>query len=235
MRPRFFLVILLLSAHALMRAASGVSLHIDSRSLWPLERLSSGKIGSSGDATVYVRRAADLCGIKDPALVPDGLESRLAAAELDAAEDPSKLVSDEQVAAAFNFMSDEFHVADPTRLTGVDILHYRDVMSAFLPHVFSPKSVSGSRPVGTVVMLYMLVNYGGMTGGWKKVGGPGGFGVTEAEPDHLVPGTGKTSNLIAIEYQTAGATYFSRRSPQEIRIFLDHLAGILALSGRRAP
>ena len=82
-------------------------------------------------------------------------------------------------------------------------------------------------------MLYMLTYYGGATGGLKKVGGPGGFGITDAEPDHIVPGTGKTSNLIANEYQTASVTYFARRSPQEICAFLDRLAIILALPSRR--
>jgi hypothetical protein len=218
---------------ALAFAAPGVSLQLDSRSLWPLERLSAGKIESLPDATDYVRKAARLCGIADPSLLPGDLESRLAEAELDAAKDPNRLISDEQVAEAFNAMSGEFHVADPIHLTGSDVLRYRDAMSAFLPHLFRPKSLSGNRPVGTVVVLYMLVYHGGMTGGWKRVGGPGGFGVTEAEPDHPVPGIGKTSNLIAIEYQTAAGSYFSQRSPQDVRAFLDRLAATLGLPGRR--
>ncbi len=213
-------VLLLLLAPGTRGSAPGVSLHIDSRSLWPLERLSAGNIDNIGDATVYVTKAATLCGIADPDLLPENLEFRIAKAELDVAKDPSRLMSDEQVAEAFNFMSDEFRVPTPTRLTGADVLHYRGVMSAFLPHVFSPKSVSGNRPVGAVVMLYLLVYSGGMTDGWKKVGGPGGFGVTDADPDHPVPGTGKTSNLIAIEYQTAANAYFLQRSPEEAHVFL---------------
>jgi hypothetical protein len=211
-----------------------VSLHIDSRSLWPLERLSASKIDNIGDATVYVSKAATLCGIAAPDLLPENLESRIAKAELDVAKDPSRLISDDQVAEAFNFMSDEFHVPTPTRLTGADALHYRGVMSAFLPHVFSPKSVSGNRPVGALVMLYMLVYYGGMTEGWKKAGGPGGYGITEADPDHPVPGTGKTSTLIATEYQTAANSYFLQRSPDEAHAFLNRMAKILTLpSGRQ--
>jgi hypothetical protein len=147
-------------------------------------------------------------------------------------KDPSKLVSDDQVAEAFNFMSGEFHVSDPTHLTGADVSHYRGVMSAIWPHVFSPKSVSGSRPVGAVVMLYMLINNGGMTEGVKKVGGPSGFAIT-GEPSHTVPGSGKNSNLLAIEYETASATYFGRLSPEEAHSFLDRLAKIMALPEER--
>jgi len=137
--------ILLLLAPALVWGSSGVSLHMDSRSLFKLEVLSSGRIEGPDDATAYVRKAAAICGVADPALVPDGLESRLSAAELDAAKDPSKLISDDQVARAFNFMSDQFGVANPIRLAGTDVLHYRGVMSAIFPHVFSREAVSGSR------------------------------------------------------------------------------------------
>jgi hypothetical protein len=165
--------------------------------------------------------------------MPDALESRLAAAELEAAKDSSKLVSDNRIAEAFNFMSDEFRVQDPTRLTGEGVSHYRSTLSAFWPRLFGANSVKGSRPVGAAVTLYLLTFYGGMTGGFKKVGGPGGFGITDAEPDHPVPGTGKTSNLIALEYQNAAAAYFAERSPQQIRSFLERLAGILGLPDRR--
>jgi hypothetical protein len=233
LRCRTYFRTLLLVTTAFAWAAPGVSLHLDSRSLWPLERLSAAKIEGLPDATAYVRKAASLCGIADLSLLPGDLEPRLAQAELDAAKDPNKLISDQQVAEAFNAMSDEFRVTDPIHLTGSDILRYRDAMSAFLPHLFRPKSLSGNRPIGTVVMLYMLLYHGGMTGGWKRVGGPGGFGVTEADPDHPVPGTGKTSNLIAIEYQTAAGSYFSQRSPQDVRAFLDRLAVTLGLPGRR--
>jgi hypothetical protein len=211
------------------RSEPTANLRIDIRSLWSLERLSSGAIETPGDAADYVRKAAAACGAADRAAVPDALESQLATAELEAAKDSSKLVSDDRIAQAFNFMSDEFRVADPTRLTGEGVLHYRSTMSAFWPHLFGAKSAKGSRPVGAVVTLYLLTFYGGMTGGFKKVGGPGGFGITDAEPDHPVPGTGKTSNLIAQEYQNAAAEYFAQRSPQQIRSFLAQLAGILAL------
>ena len=227
-----FLLFVLL-APAPMQSEPTVNLRIDIRSLWSLERLSSGAIETSGGATDYVRKAAAACGVTDPAAVSDALESRLATAELVAAKDSTELVPDERIADAFNFISDEFRVADPTRLTGESISHYRRAMSAFWPHLFGAKSANGSRPVGAVVTLYMLTFYGGMTGGFKKVGGPGGFGITDAEPDHPVLGTGKTSNLIAQEYQSAAAAYFAERSPQQIRSFLNRLAAILALPDRR--
>jgi hypothetical protein len=227
MRLRIDLIALsLLVASAITWAAPEMSLHIDSRSLWPLERLSSGRIESLGEAAAYVRKASVLCGIADPELVPDGLESRLATAELDAVSDPSKRISDDQVAQAFNFVSGQFGVANPTRLTGADVLHYREVMSKIFPHVFSPQAVSGSRPVGAVVMLYMLVYYGGMTDGWKRVGGPSSFGISEAEPFGR-PGIDR--NAIAREYQAASLAYFQKRQPEEVRSFLRRVAKIIAL------
>jgi hypothetical protein len=218
-----------LLAPASTRSEPTVNLRIDIRSLWSLERLSSGAIETSADAADYARKAAAACGVSDPAVVPNALESRLATAEFEASKDSSKLVSDDHIAQAFNLMSDEFRVGDPTRLTGEGVSHYRSTLSAFWPHLFGSKSAKGSRPVGAVVTLYMLTFYGGMTGGFKKVGGPAGFGITDAEPDHPVPGTGKTSNLIALEYQRAAAKYFAEQSPEEIRSFLDRLAGTLAL------
>jgi hypothetical protein len=226
MRVRVDLITLLLLGAAVAWGASGVRLHIDPRSLFELEALSSVRVEGPDDAARYVRKAAAICGVADPALVPDGLESRLAAAELDAAKDPSKLISDDQVARAFNFMSDQFGVANPTRLTGADVLQYRGVMSAVFPRVFGPKTVSGSRPVGAIVMLYLLVYYGGMTDGWKKVGGPNSFGISEAEPtEHL----GIDRHAVAIQYQTASFAYFQKRQPEEVRRFLGGLAKIMAL------
>jgi hypothetical protein len=227
------LLVLALLAPSPTRSEPRPNLRIDIRSISSLERLSSGAIESSGDAASYVRKTSAACGITDPAAVPDALESRLATAELEAARDSSKLVSDDRIAEAFNFMSDEFRVADPTRLTAESVSHYRASMSAFWPHLFGAKSANGSRPIGAVVTLYMLTFYGGMTGGFKKVGGPGGFGITDAEPDHPVPGTGKTSNLIAIEYQNAAAAYFAERSPQQVHSLFERLAGILALPDGR--
>ncbi len=227
------LAVFALLAPAPMRSEPNLNLRIDIRSLWSLDRLSSGVIENSGDAADYVRKAATACGATDRAAVPDALESRLAAAELEAAKDSSKLVSDNRIAEAFNFMSDEFRVADPTRLKAEGVLHYRTAMSAIWPRLFAVRSGSGSRPVAAVVTLYMLTFYGGMTGGLKKVGGPGGFGITDAEPDHPVPGTGKTSNLIALEYQNAAAAYFAGQSQQKIQSFLERLAGILALPDGR--
>lgn len=123
-------------------------------------------------------------------------------------------------------MSDQFGVANPTRLAGADVLQYRGVMAAIFPRVFGPKTIGGSRPVGAVVMLYLLVYYGGMTDGWKKVGGPNSFGISEAEPTGR-PGIDR--HVIAREYQTASLAYFQKRKPEEVRSFLGRLAKILAL------
>jgi len=79
-------------------------------------------------------------------------------------------------------------------------------------------------------MLYMLVYYGGMTDGWKKVGGPNSFAITTAEPSGH-PGVDR--NVIARQYQTASATYFQEQRPQEIGLFLDKIAKILTLPDGR--
>jgi hypothetical protein len=221
---------LLLLASALIPATPGVSLHISFQSLQKLDALASGKIESLGDATSYVRQSAALCGAADPASVPDGLESRLAMAELDAVRDPSKLVSDEQVASAFNFMSDEFGVQHPAHLTASDILQYRSVQASIFPHVFSPKTVSRSRPVGAIVMLYQLWYTGGVTEGVRKAAQldrpAGSLKVTGGQTVAHI-GVNRNSNAIGMEYRMAGGTYFARRSPERVLSFLKRLAEIM--------
>ena len=228
-------VLLLLLAPAILWAAPGVGhIFLSLQSLQRLDTLSSDRIESLGEATDYVTKVAALYGITPPALLPDELESRFATAELEAAKDPSKLVSDDRVAEAFNFLSNEFRVANPTHLTGADILQYRSVQASIFPHAFSPKSVSGSRPVGAVVMLSQLVFSGGITEGVRKAAEldrpPGSV---RSGPSSGRLGINRSPNLIAREYQSSSLTYFQRLSPQETRSFLDQLAEIMALPGGR--
>ncbi len=228
---------LLVLVPVMMLSASDSSPHIflSFQSLQQLDALSSGPIKSLEDATAYVRKAAEQFGVTDPALLPDGLESRLAAVELGAAKDPSRLVSDDQVAEAFNFLSDEFHVPHPARLTGADILQYRSVQASMFPHAFSPKSVSGSRPVGALVMLSQLVYSGGITEGVRNAAqldrAPGSLKVTAGRIEGR-SGLDRNRSPIAAEYQTAVAAYFARLSPQAAQSFLGRLAEIIALPGR---
>jgi hypothetical protein len=225
--------ILLVLVPVMMLSASDSSPHIflSFQSLQQLDALSSGPIRSLEDATAYVRKAAEQFGVTNPALLPDGLESRLAAAELAAANDPDKLVSDEQVAEAFNFLSNEFHVANPERLTGADILLYRGVKASMFPHLYSAKSVNGSRPVGALVMLDTLVHEGGIMEGVRNAAQldrpPGSLKVTRVQiVGHSGPGN---VSPIQREYRTASLTYFAQQSQQDTKPFLDQLARILAL------
>lgn len=225
---------LLLLAPALVLANPGVSLHISFQSLQQLDALASSKIESLDDATSYVRQSAALCGAADPAFLPEGLESRLARAEWDTEREPSKLVSDDQVASAFNFISGVLGVQHPQRLTASDVLQYRTAMAAIFPHVFSPKSLNGSRPVGSMVMLYLLVYNGGMTDGARKVAQldrPPGSLKVDSSRGGWTPN--RNLNLIAREYQTAGVTYFQRQSTQEVRAFAGELAKIVGLPGEK--
>jgi hypothetical protein len=221
--------ILLVLVPAILWAKSGIGLHISFQSLQELDALSVSRIASVEDAAAYVRKAAALCGIADPSRVPDGIQSRLAAAEWEASKNPAKLVSDDQVAAAFNFMSDEFRVTHPVLLTASDVLQYRSVMASIFPHLFSPKSVKGSRPVGAMVMLYNLVYNGGITEGVSKAAQldrpPGSLKVTGG---HITPET--SPNLLGREYQAASLTYFRQHSNKDIRFFVDRLAVLLALA-----
>jgi len=229
MRFRIDLIIRLLLATVIAWAASGDGLHISLQSLQELDALSSGKIEGPDDAAAYVRKAAALSGITDPSFVPD-LESRLAAAELEAAKDPNKLVSDERVAEAFNLMSSELQVAHPARVTAADVLQHRSVSASIFPHVFSPKTVSGSRPVGSIVMLYQLWYNGGVTGGVRRAAQldrpPGSLKISQSGGSS---GLDKNPNLIGREYQAAGYAYFAQRSPQQIRSFLDRMADTIGL------
>jgi hypothetical protein len=227
---------LLLLTPALMLATPGVNLYISFQSLQQLDALASSKIRSLEDATSYVRQSAVLCGAADPGSLPESLESRLAKAEWDAAREPSKLVSDEQVASAFNFMSDEFGVQHPARLTASDILQYRSVQASIFPNVFSPKTVSGSRPLGALVMLYQLWYNGGVTEGVRNAAkldrAPGSQKVTSGQVVVRL-GTDQNASAAARRYRASGGLYLAQASPEQIHRLIERLAEILSLPGRR--
>jgi hypothetical protein len=231
---RFFFLLLLAPA-LLALPAGGPHLFLSFQALKQLDAISASRIESPEDAVAYVRNAAAQFGIAGPALLPNGVESSLAAAELEVAKDPSKLVSDDRVAQAFNFLSDELRVANPRRLTGADILLYRGVKASMFPHLYSPKTVSGSRPLGALIMLDTLICEGGVMDGIRKAAlldrPPGSLKVTDGRiVGH--PGAWTSNgnpNLINREYRNASLAYFAQLSPREIRSFFDRLAGILAL------
>lgn len=228
-----------LLAPIVMWAASADSPHLflSFPALQQLDALSANQIQNLEDAKAYVKSTATLFGVADPGLLPEDLESRLAAAELDAAKDPKKLVSDDQVAEAFNFLSDEFRVANPDRLTGADILLYRGVKASLFPHLYGPKSVHGSRPIGALVMLDTLVFEGGIMEGVKKAAlldrPPGSLKFTGRSGAEVWTGGQNPDFLIGRKYQTAGLTYFAGLSPQSALSFADRLTRILSLAGQR--
>jgi hypothetical protein len=154
----------------------------------------------------------------------------LVKAELAAAHDPTRLVSDEKVADAFNFLSDEFRVPHPQRLTGIDILQYRVTMAAIYPHVFSPRSAGGVRPVEALILLHQLVFNGGVPEGAKKVAQkdpqPGSRKI-DISSGRLIPG--KQTNSIAREYQVSSSSYFGRLTSLKVRSLVDSIAKFTAL------
>ncbi len=233
------IVYALLLAPIVMWALPEGKLHlsINLQSLQQLDVLASGKIENPQDATAYVRKSAALCVFGDSDPMTEEIESRLVAAELDAAKDPNKLVSDDQVAEAFNFISDEFQVPHPARLIASDILQYRSVMASIYPHLFNGKDVRGSRPVGTVVILYQLWYNGGVTEGVRKAAqldrAPGSLRVTGGRIGGGTWTAAKDPNLIGREYQVAGYAYFAQRSPQDIRSFVDGVTTIVVKPGGR--
>jgi hypothetical protein len=204
-------------------------------SLRQLDSVASAPIESLGDATAYVRRAAMLCGIAGNSFVPDDTGSRLATAEWGASKNPNHLVSDDRIAEAFNFVSEEFHVEHPAHLTASDILQYRTVQASLFPHIFSGKNVNGSRPVGAVVILYQLWYSGGVTEGVRTAAlldrAPGTLKVTSGQ---IVGGSwagDRNPNVTGREYQLAGRMYFTQRSPMEIQAFLGTLTKIMTIPG----
>jgi hypothetical protein len=202
--------------------------YVNIRSLQGINSLPSSKITTLQDAEVYVERVADLCGVEGPILRGE-LLPRLIKAELAAAQDPSQLVSDDRVAEAFNFLSDEFRVPHPQRITGVGVLQYRITMAAIYPHVFSPKNAGGVRPVEALILLHQLVFNGGVPEGAKKYAQkdpqPGSFKISQSR-GHLT--MGRPSD-VELDYRTASLGYFREQSADNLQSTLEKLATILAL------
>ena len=222
-------LLVVILAVAAMWAAPEEDLHISIslQALQQLDALASQKIQSKDDALAYVRKSVALCALGDLGPI-ERLESRFAAAELDAATDPNKLVPDEQIAQAFNFMSSEFGV--DTRLTAADILQYRSVQAAIFPHIFSGKDTDGNRPIGASVILYQLWYNGGITEGVRNAATldrpPGSLKIDSAAGRLEL---NRNPNPTARQYQLAGQSYFGHQSALETRAFIDKLASIIAL------
>jgi len=203
--------------------------YVNLRSLQTINSLPVRRIGSFEDADAYVKQVAEACGVRGPILTGE-LIPLLVNEELAAAEDPSKLVSDDRVAEAFNFLSDEFRVPHPQRITGVDVLQYRITMAAIYPHVFSPKNAGGVRPVEALILLHQLVFNGGVPEGAKKYAQkdpqPGSFNI---DPSRTRAAIDKNPNLIGREYWTASAQYFRELTPEKMQSFVDSTTKIMAL------
>ncbi len=219
-----------------MSAESGPHLSISFQVLQQLDALASDKIESLEDATAYVQKSAALCVFGDPGPFGAELESRLAAAELEAAGNPSKLIPDDKIAEAFNFMSNEFGVDQPAQLTGEDIHQFRSVQASIWPHLFSPKSVDGSRPVSAVMILYQLWFNGGITEGVRNAAKldrpPGSLKISGGR---IVGQLGENGRTAQKEYRAAGYSYFAQRSPQKVRFFLDQLAEVIEAFRKGGP
>jgi hypothetical protein len=215
-----------------MWTESGMHLSITFQGLQKQDVLASGKIENLEDAATYVRESTALCVFGDPGPLGVELQSRLAAAEFEAARNPSKLIPDDKIAEAFNLMSNEFAVDQPAHLTGDDILQFRSVQASIWPHLFSPKAVNGSRPVSAVMILYQLWYNGGITEGVRNAAKldrpPGSLKVTGGR---IVGQLGSTVNANAIgrQYQVAAGMYFAQASTRQIHSFFEKLGEILAL------
>ncbi|MGA9640485.1 MAG: hypothetical protein WBQ72_03755 [Terriglobales bacterium] len=207
--------------------------YVNLRSLQSINSLPSIQITSLEEAETYVKQVAELCGVQGPILTGE-LLPRVVQGELAAAQDPSKLVPDDRVAEAFNFLSDEFQVPHPQRLTGTDVLQFRITMAAIYPNVFSPKNAGGVRPVGALILLHQLLFNGGVPEGAKKFAQkdpqPGSFKVDRSRSRVAID---KSPNLIAREYRTASATYFQRLTSEKMQSFVDSIAKIMAFPAGR--
>jgi len=207
--------------------------YVNDRSIRIINSLDDPEIESLGDAEAYVRQVARACGVQGPVLTK-GLLPRLAEGELAAAQDPSRLVSDDNVAEAFNFLSREFQAPHPQVLTGNEVLQFRTAMSAIYPHVFSPKSVPGSRPTQALIMLHQLVFNGGVPEGAKRFAQknpqPGGF---KAVASRIQLNPDPNPSLAVREYRSASIAYFRRLNEPEMHSLIESVAKIMALPAGR--
>ncbi len=208
--------------------------YVNLRSLQGIDSIPHTSITTPEEAEEYVKQVALFCGVQGPILTGE-LLPLLAKAELAAAQDPSKLVSDDRLAEAFNFLSTEFRVPHPQHVTGTDVLQFRIARSAIYAHVFSPRTASGSRPVEAVISLQQLVFDGGVLEGAKRYAQkdpqPGSFKI---DPSRSRAGINANPNLmIAREYQTASMTYFRGLTAQGLQSLIDSIARIMALPAGR--
>ncbi len=154
--------------------------------------------------------------------------------ELAAAQEPFQMVTDDRVAEAFNFVSDQFRVSHPQHLTGTDVLQFRIAMSAIYPHVFNSKSQNGSRPVSALILLHQLVFNGGVPQGAKNLAQtdpqPGSRKI-DSSRGRIIPN--RDVNIVAREYQGAGSRYFRALSNLEFQHFVGALEQIMGLPDRR--
>jgi len=218
-------IAILLTVPVILLASTEVQPHMNFITIRELDAISASEITSPNDADAYVEKAASLCGIAG--LLPGNIRWQLASAEYKATHNPGMLVSDTQVADAFNFISKELSVPHPARLGASDILQFRSVMAATYPNVFTPKNVNGSRPVGTLLMLYMLVSNGGIRDGVRKQSQldpmPGSVRLTTTR-SYLAP---SNRTKVEAEYQYAMQDYFAKRSPVEIRFFIETVTNFI--------
>ncbi len=203
--------------------------YVNLRTLQSIDSLPPIQIKSLEEAEAYVGQVAELCGIQGPILTGE-LIPRLVQGEWAAAQDPSQLVSDDHLAEAFNVLSAEFRVPHPQHVTGADILQFRIARSAIYPHVFSPKTVSGSRPVEAVISLQQLVFDGGVLEGAKKFAQkdpqPGSFKIDPSRSRAVI---NANPNPIATEYRTASMKYFRGLSSRGMQSLVDSITKIMAL------
>jgi len=194
--------------------------HFDLRHIRSIDSLSAAAVGNLDDADAYVNQVAKLCGLKDTTLL-EPLLARLAKAELAAAQDPSALVSDDQVASAFNFMSDQFYksvpdeyrIPHPRHVTGTEILEWRTTrVGVNYPHLFSQGNLSGTRPVGAVLLLRMMTLSGGIPAPLQ----------TNTPSAIVADGT-------ASRYRTIGERYLSGLTRMGMLSFVESVAKLIGL------
>jgi hypothetical protein len=207
--------------------------YLNLRSLRSIDSLSAAGIATQDDAENYVRQVAKLCGAKEKDDLTDALLARLVNGELAAAHDPAGLVPDDRVANAFNFLSDQLRVAHSRRLTGAEVRQYRTTRLAIYPHLFGEGNVSGTRPVGAVLMLCMLVLNGGVPEETENSAGTALQSSSLKNDPHRANWGDGTPYRAAREYRIASTTYFQELTPQGLQSFVGSVAKIMALPEAR--
>ena len=201
-------------------AAASARDHFDLRHIRSIDSLSAAAITNLDDADAYVKQVAELCGLRDTSVL-EPLLARLAKAELAATQGSSGLVSDDQVASAFNFMSDQFYssvpdeyrIPHPQHITEAEVLQWRTTRLAVnYPHLFSQGNLGGVRPVGAVLMLRLLTFSGGLPDSPRK----------NAPSAIVADGT-------ASRYRTISERYLSGLTPLGMLSFVESVGKLLGL------